>query len=195
MKTLSLVLKTSIIKEELESEDLKKIVFQRYGISENLEDVKKQINSYNERDLGKPRVKQELTLDLDEDKNMNSFFKLLDIISAFTSLSELYNKEKDNNLKWIDKEIYKGLKSINYYINQLASYISLSHEDVKIQLNFPSDGFDNSKRLDTIIKQTDEFKELKTLLNNGFDVSKQTLTVRAISSAIIDKTKKLLKIF
>ena len=137
--------------------------------------------------------KQENVNGIDEDEMMKNYFKISDIVDAFSQVAKHYADERQQ-LSWHDEKIVKYLASIQKYINQLASYISIDHTTVQSIINLPPDALENKKSLATILKQSDEWKELRQLLKSDLTLKNQSLTVRGIGFSIINKTKSFTKI-
>ena len=137
--------------------------------------------------------KQVDTIDIESDDMMTKLFTVADIIDCFIILSKHYADER-KNISWLDEKIIKSLKTIHYYNNQLASYLSTNHVNQFASINLQLDTLDNNKQLSTFIKQSDEWKELNKLIKSDLILHHQPLTIRAIGLSIITKTKSFIKI-
>jgi len=117
-------------------------------------------------------------------------FTHLDAISGFVKLYDAWLSE--NSETWHSKELKKSLDSIVKYIDQLASYISVAHNEIEIQVNVDSAAL-TGKQFATIIKRTEEWKALKKWLKTEMALNNQPVSVEAIVRCIIAETKKFVK--
>lgn len=152
-----------------------------------------EINASTEKSV-KPILKQQHVVSIESDNIMSKYFELSDIIEAFILVTKHYSDAKDQKISWHDTKIVKYLNSIKKYIDQLAAYISIEHENVSVQIDLPPDTFNNNKTLATFIKQSDEWKALRNILKTDLTLINQSLTVRAIGFSILSKTKSFTKI-
>lgn len=117
---------------------------------------------------------------------MIEFFEIVDIVSAYFSLYT--NWQKINNDDWYSLELAKSLKTVLKYVNQLASYITLHHEDIQIQLEYDIDSM-QGKQFATVIKRTEEWRLLRKWAKTEQNFSSQSLTVQAICTCIKSSVK------
>jgi hypothetical protein len=129
------------------------------------------------------------TISIEDDSEMLEFFKIVDILSAFESLHT--NWLKMNNANWHSKEISASLSKVFNYVDQLASYVSVSHEHVEIVLDYDIDSL-SGKQFATVIKRTDEWKTLRKWLRTEHQFNQQNVTVKAICECIIAETRQFI---
>lgn len=190
MKKLSSVLFENLAKQTIHSFDSK--IFDDISSFDDL--IRKSNNKSSEEKELHSNFKQEHVLSVEQDNIMQKYFVIADIIDALLLVSKFYSKAKENKISWHDAKIVKHLTSISKYICQLASFISVEHENIQPEINLPPNTFDNNKSLATFIKQSEEWKSLKALLKSDLTLTNQSLTIRGIGFSIISKTKSFIKI-
>lgn len=190
MKKLSSVLFENLAKQTIHSFDSK--IFDDISSFDDL--IRKSNNKSSEEKELHSNFKQEHVLSVEQDNIMQKYFDIADIIDALLLVSKFYSEAKENKISWHDAKIVKHLTSISKYICQLASFISVEHENIQPEINLPPNTFDNNKSLATFIKQSEEWKSLKALLKSDLTLTNQSLTIRGIGFSIISKTKSFIKI-
>lgn len=147
-----------------------------------------------------PTINQQNIVDitLKTDVNMDNFLRVLDIINGFDSFTKLYIKDrqsKNKEIGWYVKEIQKSITSVNYYVEQFAHNINPYAKNEPVQINFESNGLDNNINLDTHIRKSEEWKDLKKLMKKDFiTFDNQPLSIRALCVVIIKKIQKFMNI-
>lgn len=141
-----------------------------------------------------PKFNAQLTKPLYEDENLLDFIFVLDCISAFDKITDIYFQNEKNEKNWYANEIKKHLLSIDEFVNQLGRCITPHADDIDIQLDLDMEIFDGKKELATIIKTNDEYKKFKKVVRKRMDFSNQPLNVRALAHIILGKCKELVRI-
>lgn len=134
-----------------------------------------------------PAFPQQGTIDIADDTDMQELFKQLDTLNAFVKLYDAWLEV--NQESWHSKQLSDSLTKIFTYVNQLASYISMFHDDIDIQIEADFDYLER-KQFSTVIKRTDEWKELKKWLKKDHNWPNQTITVQAICTCILTKARE-----
>lgn len=122
---------------------------------------------------------------------MIEMYQHLDTLNAFMKLHDAWLLS--NNESWHSNEIVKQLKRIDNYVNQLASYISMHHDDIDVQVDIDIDAL-RGKKFSTVIKRTDEWKSLRKWIKKSHNFRQQTITVEALCKCILKETTKLIQI-
>lgn len=185
MKKLSSVLSEKLVNSKISLVNL-----------DSFEELLKHANEINDdgnKTIIKPVLHQQHIKPIDQDEILLKYFEISDIIDCFHKVSGYYTDER-KKLSWMDEKLIREFVSIKKYINQLASYISIDHKSVEVEVSVPPDTFDNQKALSTFIKQSDEWKRLKALLKSDLTLSNQSLTIRCLGVSIVNKVKSFVKI-
>jgi cob(I)alamin adenosyltransferase len=125
--------------------------------------------------------------DIADDKDMQELFGQLDTLNAFVKLYEAWKSVNDEN--WHSKQLSNSLQQIFVYVNQLASYISMWHDDIDVQIEADLD-YLKGKQFSTVVKRTDEWKSLKKFLKRDHNWPTQPITVQAICTCILKQTRE-----
>ena len=167
------------------------------SISEHksLEDVKNHLISIEQNlKINEPRIDIQLVVPLENDEKLSDFIQILDCISAFSEVANLYISDSKNGNDWYSKQVYNQIKSINVFVDQLASCISFHANEIQPEINMNVDVFDSSKSLATIIKSFDEYKSFRKNIKKRLDFSNQPLNIRSLGIIITQKSKELLNV-
>lgn len=133
-----------------------------------------------------PVYPQQGTIDIANDPDMQELFTQLDTLNAFVKLHEAWLDVNEEN--WHSSQLSDSLSKIFTYVNQLASYISMWHDDIDVQIEADFD-YLKGKQFSTVLKRTDEWKSLKKWLKKEHTWPNQPLTVQAISSCILTQSR------
>lgn len=126
-------------------------------------------------------LNQENVLSFNDDEIMIEFFKIVDIISAFKKIHESWlfvNKED-----WYSKELSESIDTALKYVDQLASCVSIEHENVEIEIDIDVSTL-KGKQFATVIKSTDEWKILKKYMKITRSCPHQSVTIQSLFDVI-----------
>lgn len=112
---------------------------------------------------------------------MVEFFKIVDIISAFKKLHNAWLIV--NTEDWYSKELSESIETALKYVNQLASYVSRFHDEIEIEIEVDIQSL-KGKQFATVIKSTDEWKQLKKYMKVEHHCKDQSLTVQSLFEVI-----------
>lgn len=161
----------------------------------DLEDVKKRLISIEQNIVtAEPRLDCQNVKTLENDEKLVDFVYLLDCLSAFNEICDIYFQDEKKENDWYAKQVKAHLKSIDKFVDQLAACISIHHDEIQTDLDMNVAVFDSSKTLATILKQQPEFKQFRKIAKRRMDFSNQALNIRSLSSIILLKTKELLSV-
>lgn len=139
------------------------------------------------RAITEPALHQQGTMNIKDDPQVIEFLKHADALQGFKALHTAWLL--DNEESWHSKEICKSLDKVNDALNNLASYISNAHEDVEVQIELEPD-YAKGKKIATLIKRTQEWKELRKYLKKEHHFKNQPITVEGLLIIAIRHAKE-----
>ncbi len=129
---------------------------------------------------------QERVIDFEKDDELLEFFKICDIMLAFKELHSawLMNNKDD----WYSLELIESINICCKSIDNLASYVSLQHSDIKIQIGVDFNTFKN-KQFSTVLRHTPDWKTLKKYLRSEHSLKNQSISSQALFKIILKYMK------
>lgn len=163
-------------------------------LENNLESLKNKLSERAHIEISEPVFHAQEIIPIYDDEKLTDFVFILDCISAFGDISELYKENPKNDNNWYGKEVIKAIKNIQDYVDQLALCITPDADEIQAELNMNPDDFDSKKELATIIKSMNEYKKFKKLIKKRIDFSSQPINIRALCTIIQGRCKDLVEV-